>query len=698
MKRLAVFNFSILLFISCTAGPATCALLQSASLFTDGMVLQQGMAVPVWGWDESGATVTVEFAGQKTEAVGSGCGKWQVLLDPMPASSKPRKMSIGSSISNQKLEIDNILVGEVWLCSGQSNMAMTMPEVERAGQEIAAADFPAIRMFRVPEAPGEIPWNTVDGLWTLCRPDTASSYSATAYYFARRLHQQTGVPVGIIVSAWGGSSVAAWMSREALDAEPVRRNLPLDVIGWRVNIRPAKLYNAMLHPLIPYGLAGVVWYQGESDAEPAANPYLYRLTFPRMIQDWRAKWKRPDLPFYFVQLPNIARPNDDWVVLRESQQAAQKLPQTGMIATIDIGCSRKLHPPNKQDFGERLCNLVLQKEYGFEIDAESPVFQRIGPENGTIWITFSRELKTTDGRPPSAFQVAGAAGVFAEAQARIEGREVIVSSPVVSSPVAVRYAWATDPQVNLCGQNGLPAVPFRTDDLPVEGQNRMWVDLPVKMELEYRYSTAEIACGQRSEWRGFVGPETLTSAERARLVRTPNTDMLQILVTPAWQARPEAQWPVLCWETSDASPLAAYDPQKGCTVTLRSQVFQATDMLHGLDAELTLCDSNGQFRRYRISIQPMRVYGFCNGETRLLGSNLDNVSGFREYRIAVRPDGCAQVYVDSMPLGTLSPEPLQADGPSESVFRWGKMDSNGQFSAFVCEVAIDIGGAYGPYM
>lgn len=695
MNRLA--RFFITMWLLCGSS-VLAGQLEVASLFSDGMVLQQGMMVPVWGWGEPGETVTVEFAGQKKTAVVDSSKHWEILLDPMPVSSKPRKMTISSQVSRFKVQVSDVLIGEVWLCSGQSNMGMGMNGVENAKEEMAAADYPAIRMFRPREAPAEEPWKNVEAEWKACTPQTIMSYSAMAYYFARHLHKETGSPVGIVVSAWGGSAVASWMSREALQAEPVRCNMPADVLGWRANIRPSKLYNGMLHPLAPYALAGAIWYQGESDSEPGANPYRYRLLFPEMIKDWRRLWNRPELPFYFVQLPNMSRPDDTWAVLRESQQAALALPRTGMVATLDLNRENKLHPPNKKEFGERLCNLVLQKEYGSKIDAECPLFQTLEVAKGRIRIAFSnvRKLKTTDGQAPKGFRIAGKDRVFVEADVRIGGRAVEVSNPRVPLPVAVRYAFETDPPVNLCGENSLPAAPFRTDDWPVPGEESTWKDLPGKEVLGTQCPPAGVMGGTDDGWQWCGQPEALDDKWRDEVMRPLPSGLVQLKVRPVWMLKPQEERPMPAWETSGKSPFAGFDPAKGCTVELTAKIFKTAAPFHGLDMELGLPGQDGTFYRYQLSIQLMRIHGFANEEVHVMGTNLDNAAEQHTYRIAVRPDGCAQVYMDARTIGVLPREEVDISGDSVPYFRWGKSDPKGQLSAHICEVGFDTGGGYAP--
>ncbi len=668
-----------------------------SSIFADGMVLQQGMNVPVWGWAESGATVNVSFSGQRVTGTAGGAGKWLVWLTPLKVSSRPQVMTVQAG-TEEPLVIKDVLIGDVWLCSGQSNMGMGMAGVDHAKQEMAKANFPGIRAFDVAHIPAENPRERVAGSWLPCRPDKMPLYSAMAYYFARRIHEEANIPVGIVVAAWGGSSVAAWMSHEALLTEPVRSSLAQDIFGWQINHRQSRLFNGMIHPLIPYAVSGMIWYQGESDSDSGINPYCYRLALPQMIQDWRSKWNRPDLPVYLVQLPNMSRPDDNWAVTRESQEAVLALPETGMITTIDIGQDRKLHPTNKKEFGERLANLVLQKKYGFSADAESPVFQKSSFENGGVRLSFNAgggNLKTTDGQVPREFQVAGDNRQFVEAEARIEGTDVRVFSSQVSVPVAVRYAWKDNPDVNLCGENGLPVRPFRTDDWTVAGENEVWKALPAKAVLETRWSPLEIAADQSADWKWCGSPSELPADYRKNCLRQHPAGLF-LSVKPLWMRRSEDVRPTLCWETTDESPLRSFDPSKGCTLTLCAQVSDGTDPFYGLDLHLELPRQNGSLYRYRLSIQPLRIYGFTEKGVHVLAADLANTTRQCAYRIAIRPDGGAQLYMDSMPVGMLPVEEVKTTGVAVPSFRWGKLDRKNRLDAKVSRIEMDMTGGFAP--
>lgn len=648
-----------------------------ASLFSDHMVLQRGAVVPVWGWAAPGDDVSVRFEpGARSEnekqvrtARADEDGRWTVRLAPMRACSIPARLVVESRREGPVQEVKDVLVGEVWLASGQSNMEWTVKDSAGAADEIAAADHPGIRMFTVPRVIRRKPPMDVDGTWAVCSPESVAQFSAVAYFFGRELHRSEGVPVGLLNSSWGGTRVEAWTSREALVsdllcrkevegvetvlrsldaqkqeqafaefaaapsawlrrhvvpdpgnegfgrgwAEPdfddsawpagsmpapwqrrgipgngvvwFRRavNVPAEWVGrdlllgigacdkhdttyfngvqvgstgwetdapwtvcrtyrvpgrlvragqnviavriysyrnqgglvgpehamklepadrirggaiplsglWRIAVEhdfgviqgtagepaplpnqnsPYCLFDNMIAPLCPYAVRGVIWYQGESNAGQA---YHYRTRFPLLIRDWRRAWAQDSLLFLFVQLPNYdagAGPEgSSWAELREAQLMALHEPETAMAVTIDIGDREDVHPKNKRDVGRRLALAAQAAVYGGSIEGFSPLYRSHSVEGDAICVRFAHAsggLMTTDGGPPKGFTIAGEDRRFVPADAAIEGDAVVVRSPDVSHPVAVRYAWADNPVCNLCSRAGLPASPFRTDDWP----------------------------------------------------------------------------------------------------------------------------------------------------------------------------------------------------------------------------------------
>jgi len=618
-----------------------------AALFSDHMVLQRDQPAPVWGWAAPGTVVTVAFAGQRHTATAGADRQWLIRLDPMPASIEPRELLVTGNDGASET-IRDVLVGDVWLASGQSNMQWRVGDSLDPDAEIAAADYPLIRLFTVPNRAKADPSPEVEANWRVCSPRVIWSFSAVAYFFGREMLRQTGVPVGLVNSSWGGTRIEAWTSREALLADDGGRRVigeyeavkpdavfannpaewlrghvvpdpgnggfaqgwaapgfddsawaAMDVphkwqdhghaysgvfwfrrtvdvpdawagrdlmlglgacdkhdttyfngekvgaIGWEIDnawcthriyripgslVRPGRntiatriysymtdggligppeamklsladddtappipltgdwrflvehnfgprpapvqplgpgnpntphiLYDNMIRLLAPAALRGVIWYQGESNA---AVPWEYRTLFTAMIRDWRRTFAQPALPFYFVQLANYqaaqTRPVESgWAELREAQVMALREPATGMAVAIDIGDAQDIHPKNKQEVGRRLALAVSGRS--------GPLYRAHSIEGGAIRITFdgvSGGLKTLDGKAPATFAITGADGKFEWAEARIESTTVLVSSPLVPTPAAVRYAWASNPPANLCDGEGLPASPFRTD-------------------------------------------------------------------------------------------------------------------------------------------------------------------------------------------------------------------------------------------
>jgi sialate O-acetylesterase len=653
-----VLAITILTIGSCSLiGDRPAKNIKPAELFGDYMVLQQGCAVPVWGSADPGGMVTVTALDQKKEVIAGKDGRWMVKLDALKAGGPYELKVFGAETITYK----NVLVGEVWLGSGQSNMEMPLAgwgEVMNFKDEIAAADFPNIRLYHVERSLAYTPQSQAKNSgWQICSPHSVAEFSATAFFFGRKLHQDLQVPVGIIHSSWGGTVIEAWISAGALKPLPEfeqplqtinkkannatppeeaqrkferelaawqtdmdkrdagysenprwyaenldarqwktmklpelweSRELPdMDGVVWfrreidlpaswagknlqlyagkiddvdttwfngekigsvsvwdqprvytipgklvkagrnaltirvldtgggggiwgepellkievsknelitltgtwqyRVGVdwktaparpfnpnnpnQPTVLFNAMIHPVLPYALKGAIWYQGESNAGRA---YQYRALFPMMIKDWRSRWGLGDFPFMFVQLANWlerdAEPGENnWAELREAQTMTLSLPNTGMAVAIDIGDAKDIHPKNKQEVGRRLALNALKIAYKKDIVGCGPIYKSMSVENNRIRLTFSNNdggLKTSDGDAVRGFAVAGADRVWRWAKAEIQGGEILVSSPQIKNPVAARYAWAANPDCNLVNGSDLPASPFRTDDWP----------------------------------------------------------------------------------------------------------------------------------------------------------------------------------------------------------------------------------------
>lgn len=504
---------------SCLALLATLVLAGQASaevrlpaVFGDNMVLQRDMPVPVWGWADAGEKVTVKAAGQTVTAAPGSDGKWSAKLAPLSVGG-PITVTVSGK---NTITMNNVLVGEVWFCSGQSNMQMSVKSSNDSEKEIAAANFPQIRLLSVPLRGTQEPQAEFQGKWQQCSPESVANFSAAAYFFGRELYKNLNVPIGLIHCSWGGSSCEAWVKRSILEADPqykellekwdrdcenydpakVKAAFETQMAKWRKDAaaakaagkevpraprnpgdirtgqhRPANLYNGMLYACMPYAIRGALWYQGETNAGRA---YQYRDLFPLMIKSWRDEWKQGDFPFYFVQLANYMaekpEPSESgWAELREAQTMTLKLPHTGQAVIIDIGEAKDIHPKNKQDVGKRLALWALAKDYGKNIVFSGPMFKSAEKQDNKMVVHFDHVgggLVAKNGPALKGFAVAGADHKFVWADAQIVGDTVVVSSSQVSAPVAVRYAWADNPVCNLYNQAGLPACPFRSDDWP----------------------------------------------------------------------------------------------------------------------------------------------------------------------------------------------------------------------------------------
>lgn len=438
------------------------------SIFSDHMVIQQGERIPVWGWADPGVRVTVQLGNRKRSTRADDQGNWRVVLPPFRTGG-PRMQLVVSG--DNTVTINDVLVGEVWVCSGQSNMQWTVQASSDSDSIIAAADYPNIRMFTVRRETAEEPQVDCEGSWVVCSPDTVAGLSAVGFHFARELYHDLDVPIGMIHTSWGGTPVEAWTTIETLQSDPLYEQIidRAEKEMIRVEYRAAHLYNAMIAPLIPYRIKGAIWYQGEANV---AHAWQYRELFPAMIGDWRREWGEGDFPFYFVQLAPFRyqrRDPRECAELRDAQVGALSLPNTGMAVLMDIGNPGNIHPRNKHDVGRRLALWALAKDYGRDIVYSGPLYESMEVEGNRIRVSFSHTgsgLKTSDGEAPSHFQIAGIDRKFVEAEARLEGDSMVVWAEGVSAPVAVRYAWRDDAEPNLFNAEGLPASPFRTDGWP----------------------------------------------------------------------------------------------------------------------------------------------------------------------------------------------------------------------------------------
>lgn len=441
-------------------------------VFSNDMVLQREVKNPVWGWATPGEKVVVDICGQRKSTTADERGTWRVELAPQPAGG-PYELTVRGS---NTIVYSNVYYGEVWICAGQSNMSLPLKRSENPQSVVKTATYPQLRFLTVPTYGAEEPQSDFSGKWEACSPKTAPELSAVAFYFGQYLHEKLQVAVGVIVAAWSGSTCEAWIERDAIAQFPELS--PLLESGRLANSpssqKAGSLYNGMISPLCPYPIKGVVWYQGESNVNRA---WQYRTLFPLLIANWREKWGIGDFAFIYVQLPNFMKAKDvpsssAWAELREAQHKALSLRNVAEVVTIDVGEAANMHPKDKKTVGVRLANVALARQYDKKTSWTGPVFKSMKIVGDRAYLSFSNpeegliqgENARCDGSKLEGFTIAGNDQKFHWATASIEGDQIVVLSPDVPRPVAVRYAWADNPACNLTNQTGLPASPFRTDD------------------------------------------------------------------------------------------------------------------------------------------------------------------------------------------------------------------------------------------
>ncbi|NOY41209.1 MAG: sialate O-acetylesterase [Planctomycetes bacterium] len=499
---------AILLAIS-TANPCV-ADVKLPNIFSDHMVLQRDQAVPIWGWADADEEVTVSIADQTLKTKADADGRWRVDLAPLSVGDPLTLVVEGKN----RLERNDILVGEVWVCSGQSNMGWTVGASFDADLHLLTTKNPQLRLLTVGNQGSQTPIDDIDGTWQRSNPKNVEQFSAVGYFFGLQLQKTLGVPVGLIDNAWGGSSCEAWIRRDLLDADPIygplmkrwkameanfesgqsKANYEKALAKWKQKKkdgknpgrtprspevamtgqhRPANLFNARTLPIVPYAIRGAIWYQGESNASRA---FQYREMFPLMIQNWRDTWGQGDFPFYWVQLADFRveepLPGDsDWAELREAQtMTLDRLSNTGEAVIIDLGEGNDIHPRKKFDVGLRLARWALAHDYQIDVPCQSPRFDSLTQDGGKLLVSFKdcgKGLHKHDYSEIKGFAIAGEDKKWVWADAKLVSKnQVEVSSEAVPSPVAVRYAWANNPVCNLISKEGLPVTPFRSDDWP----------------------------------------------------------------------------------------------------------------------------------------------------------------------------------------------------------------------------------------
>jgi len=459
------------------------------------MVVQRGLPVHVWGWATAGEAVAVTFRGESKSATADELGRWSVYLAP-GAAGGPFQLVVKGSNS---VTLDDVLVGDVWLAGGQSNMEFAMRQAATAATDLPKAGNDRIRLMMVDKAYSDYPKTDLTGRsWTASSPESARDFSAVAWYFAREIEAREHVPIGVIDSTWGGTVAEAWTSMTALGAdaslnsvfaargrqterEPTalledveqKRQIaeakaagkPVPEFPWHPQLNmwaPSMLWNGMIAPLTPFPIRGVIWYQGETNSMIARNPPVYYHLFPALIEDWRRQWQIGDFPFLYVQIANFkSTPAEDWPIIRDAQWKTLELRNTGMAVTIDVGNPDNVHPTDKVTVGNRLALAARAIAYGEKIEFSGPLFRQLTTENGgvRVWFDHAEGLQTRNGGL-TGFEVAGADGVWVPADARIDGETILLTSATVPHPVASRYGWANSPECHLYNSAGLPASPF----------------------------------------------------------------------------------------------------------------------------------------------------------------------------------------------------------------------------------------------
>ena len=493
---------TLALLPACYPRNATCEA-RLPGILSSHMVLQRERPIHIWGWSAPGEKVSVAFHGISRDATGDSLGNWSVFLPP-EAAGGPYQLSVTSS---NKIVLDDVLIGDVWFASGQSNMEMPLKgfagaALKDSAEEIAHAGQPQIRLLHIPNKAADFPLRNSDASWTVCSPETVSNFSAVAYFFGRELNAREHVPIGLIDATWGGTVAEAWVSLEAISADaalmPVfatrahmmqtqaelaeiaarekREDLAARQTGrvppqhaWRpdpASWAPAALFNGMVAPAVAYTIKGVIWYQGESNSRRGFAP-MYARIFPALIADWRAQWHAGDFPFLFVQIANFtSNATEEWAIIREAQRRSLSVANTAMVVTVDIGDPHNVHPADKQTVGARLALAARALAYGENVEYSGPLFRQATPEGESVrvWFDHTADGLVAKGGAPEGFEIAGDDGRFVSATARIDGKTVVAGSAQVAEPKYVRYGWANAPVVNLYNSEGLPASPFTSEE------------------------------------------------------------------------------------------------------------------------------------------------------------------------------------------------------------------------------------------
>lgn len=507
LKRFLLFLFVL------NAISSLSAQVRLPALVGDNMVLQQNAKVNLWGWASANEKISIQLGWNNLpiEISADANGNWKTAVDTPSGSEKQYDITINAA---NTIVLKNVLIGEVWLCSGQSNMFFPVGRedktwktgVKNYEQEVKNASFPSIRLFTVAINASQTPLEDVTGSWRICTPESIQTFSGVAYFFGRDLYQKLKVPIGLISTSWGGTKAEAWTAQSVLEQDvaflPILQQdakneklyqekletYYLNLINERIASaenaakgqlkKPKKepnktsyvLYNAMLHPIVNYTIKGAIWYQGESNSGKA---YLYRSLFPAMVKSWREEWKQGDFPFYYVQITPHKGQNAE---IREAQLMALKtIPNSAMVVTTDVGDPNNIHPIDKQTVGYRLSLIARAKTYGEKnLVYSGPIFNhmKIKKQKVQLFFDYAQSGLKKNGETLKEFEIAGEDQVFYPADAKIDGKTIVVSSSKVKEPVAVRFAWKAIPEPNLFNNENLPASPFRTDDWVINSEKK----------------------------------------------------------------------------------------------------------------------------------------------------------------------------------------------------------------------------------
>ena len=476
-------------------------------IFTSHAVLQREQPIHVWGWSEPGEAVSISLNGVTQTSTGDRLGQWSIYLPPQSAGGPYQLVVAGTN----RIVVDDVLIGDVWFASGQSNMEMPLrgfpgsAVVKNAEEEIRNANQPNLRLLLIPHKPSSFPLADFEGdvAWTACTPETAAKFSAVAYFFGREIAEKEHVAIGLIDSTWGGTPGEAWVSMDGLSRDaslmPIfatwtkmadqqanipamlraekaedeaarQAHQPLPKHSWHpdpASYDPSWLFNGMVAPATGYRIRGVIWYQGETNSALERAPHYHKV-FSTLIADWRRHWGEGEFPFLFTQISSFrSSPNEDWPLVREAQLETLSLVNTGMAVTIDVGNPDNVHPSDKQTVGHRLALAGRAVAYGEHIEFSGPLFRETSVEEHAIrvWFTHAADGLAGKGGALAGFEIAGSDHRFCPAEARIDGQTVVATSPQVEHPLYVRYGWQNAPEVNLFNAADLPASPF-TSDIP----------------------------------------------------------------------------------------------------------------------------------------------------------------------------------------------------------------------------------------